>query len=213
MALLDESAKSKIKEFLTDMEDEVQIEFFTQEIECNNCKQTHQFLTEVAELSNNLSMTVYDFVENEDIAKEKGIERIPAVTLLDKDGNDYGIKFYGVPGGYEVNSFLKAILEVSGNEEEIDDEIMERINNIGQKVNIKVFVSLSCPYCPKAVQNAHTLALKNENITGEMIETSSFPELTNKYNVSGVPQIVINEENELVGAQPITKFLDIIESL
>jgi protein-disulfide isomerase len=46
-----------------------------------------------------------------------------------------------------------------------------------------------------------------------MIECGTFPELADKYNVSGVPKIVINETNELVGNQPIDMFLDTIDKL
>ncbi len=46
-----------------------------------------------------------------------------------------------------------------------------------------------------------------------MIEAQTFSELSDKYNVSGVPKIVINEEHDIVGNQPIEKFLETIESL
>lgn len=213
MALLKDSHKEKIKEFLKEMEDEVKILFFTQEMECDSCSQTHQFLSEISELHENLSLEIYDFIDDEDKAKELGIEQIPAITILDRDDKPTGIKFYGLPGGYEINSFLSSLVEVSGNAEKIDDEIKSRIDEIDKEINIKVFVTLSCPYCPNAVMNAHRMALENKNISGEMIESSTFPHLANKYNVTGVPKIIINDKEELTGAQPIEKILDAIDNL
>jgi alkyl hydroperoxide reductase subunit AhpF len=70
-----------------------------------------------------------------------------------------------------------------------------------------------CPHCPGAVQKAHKLAMLNKNITGEMIEAQTFYELSESYRVSGVPKIVINETHELIGNQPIERFLDLIESI
>ena len=40
-----------------------------------------------------------------------------------------------------------------------------------------------------------------------------FVPMSIKYNVSGVPKIVINETHELLGDQPVTAFLDLIEKL
>jgi protein-disulfide isomerase len=53
----------------------------------------------------------------------------------------------------------------------------------------------------------------NEHVQGEMIEANTFQELSNKYNVSGVPKIVINDSIELLGDQPMEEFLNRIESL
>ncbi|HMA61948.1 MAG TPA: thioredoxin family protein [bacterium] len=213
MPLLDEENRNKVKDFLEDMQNEVEIVYFTQEVECESCSQTHEFLKEISGLNDKLSLTIYDFVDDEDKAKEFGLEQIPAITLLDKDGNHTRIKFYGIPGGYEINSFLTSIMEVSGNHEPIEPNIVERIEKIDKDIDIKVFITLSCPYCPTAVINAHRLALENEHISGEMIESSTFPHLANKYNVTGVPKIVINDKQELTGAQPLDKMLDAIEKL
>lgn len=213
MALLDDSNREKIQDFLKAMQDKVEVIYFTQEMECDICKQTRQFLSEISELNDNLVLTIYDFVDDDDKAKELGVEQIPAIVLKNKEGSNTGIKFYGLPGGYEINSFLTSLVEVSGNKEEVELDIQKRIDKIEKEINIKVFVTLSCPYCPTAVVNSHKLALENKNISAEMIESSAFPHLANKYNVTGVPKIIINDKEELTGAQPIDKILDIIEEL
>ena len=213
MALLDDSNREKIQDFLNAMQDKVEVIYFTQEMECDICKQTRQFLSEISELNDNLVLTIYDFVDDDDQAKELGVEQIPAIVLKNKEGSNTGIKFYGLPGGYEINSFLTSLVEVSGNKEEVELDIQKRIDKIEKEINIKVFVTLSCPYCPTAVVNSHKLALENKNISAEMIESSAFPHLANKYNVTGVPKIIINDKEELTGAQPIDKILDIIEEI
>ena len=69
------------------------------------------------------------------------------------------------------------------------------------------------PHCPGAVQTAHRLAMLNDNINSEMIEAQTFNELSQKYKVSGVPKIIINETVEIVGNQPVESFLEKIESI
>lgn len=104
-------------------------------------------------------------------------------------------------------------MEMGGAEIPYPASIVERIKKIDKPVNIKVFVTLSCPHCPEAVTNAHRLAMLNKNVTGEMIEAQTFYELSQQYNVSGVPKIVINDKYELIGNQPVEQFLKVIEDL
>lgn len=49
--------------------------------------------------------------------------------------------------------------------------------------------------------------MENSNIEAEMVEAATFPELSRRFNVSSVPKIVINDEYEIVGNQPIEYFL------
>ena len=118
-----------------------------------------------------------------------------------------------MPGGYEINSFLASLLEVSGTKEALPPDVISRISAIASEIHIQVFVTLGCPYCPGAVIAAHRLALESSYVRADMIESSTFPHLANRYSVTGVPKIIINETGELTGAQPVTAFLDIIEKL
>ena len=213
MALFEENVKQQLKEILEQLGEEVQIIYFTQEIECQTCRDGRQFVEEISELSDKLKLIKYNLVTDKEQSKLYNVDKVPAIALADKDGKDTGIRFYGVPGGYEINSFLSSLIEVSGKGAEMPPQIGERVKKIKKDVHIQVFVSLGCPYCPDAVVTAHRLALENENIVADMVETSQFPHMAIKYNVSGVPKVIINENHEFTGAQPITAFLDIIEQL
>jgi glutaredoxin len=67
-------------------------------------------------------------------------------------------------------------------------------------VHIQVFVSLTCPHCPVAASIAHKLAIESDMITADVIDSSEFATLAQKYSVIGVPKIVINEKVDFVGA-------------
>ncbi|PKL40006.1 MAG: glutaredoxin [Spirochaetae bacterium HGW-Spirochaetae-1] len=213
MALFDQKIQDQLKQVLGQMKERVNLVFVTQEFECGSCSDTRQFVEEITGLSDKLSLTVYDFQKDGDKVKSYGVDKIPAIVLLYADNKDRGIRFYGLPGGYEINSFMQSILEVSGHGEELPVGIKDRIGKIKKDIHIQVFVSLGCPYCPQAVSTAHRLALENDKITADMVEASTFPHLANKYNVSGVPKIIINETHELTGAHPVAGFLDEIEKI
>ena len=213
MAVLDEQSQSQIKNVLGSMLNPVKVVMFTQEFECPTCRDTKDFIGEMCSLSDKIIFETKSFTEDKEYADKLGVDKIPAIILLDHKDTDHGIRFFGPPGGYEINSFIKALLEVSGRGEDLGKETEERINAIDKDVHIQVFISLGCPHCPGAVSKAHMLASKNSKIKADMVEGSVFPHIINKYNVSSVPKIVINETKELLGDVPLDMILKEIESL
>ncbi|MFO7887359.1 MAG: thioredoxin family protein [Eubacteriales bacterium] len=213
MALLNDEIRTNLEEVFGKMKKEVTIALFTKEDGCETCKDTLDFMKEIEEVGEKIKLEEYDVEKDSKKAEELKVEMTPSIVLLDSEGKDQGIKFYGIPAGHEINSLITGLIEVSGAGEEIPAALKERIAKIQNPVDIKVFVTLGCPHCPGAVAKAHKLALENPNINAQMIEAQTFSELSDKYDVSGVPKIVINEEHDLVGNQPIEKFLETIESI
>ena len=211
MSLFDDKVKKQLQEALKPMVNNVNLVMFTQTLECNTCRDTHLFLREISELSDKLTLTLWNFQTDKDKAEKYHVDKIPAIVVLDSDNKDHGIKFYGLPGGYEINSFISSILEMSGVREPLPDDLVKRIKGINKDIHIQVFISLTCPYCPNAVTVAHRLALENEHIRAEMVESSTFVPEAIKFNVSSVPKTVINGTQEFVGAQPLDKVLDFVE--
>ena len=83
---------------------------------------------------------------------------------------------------------------------DLSDKTKSILSEVKAPVHIQVFVTLTCPHCPAAAAVAHKLAIESDMIKADVIETSEFPDLAMKYNVIGVPKIVINEKVEFVGA-------------
>ncbi|MFH5834916.1 MAG: glutaredoxin [Clostridia bacterium] len=213
MKMFNEEIQGQLKEIFQEMKGDVTIALFTKEGECPTCAETLAYMQEVEELSDKIHLEQYDINKDAELAKKYNVAMVPSIVMLDADKQYKGVKFNGIPAGHEINSFIPAILEVSGNESEMPAELEERIKKISKPINIKVFITLSCPHCPGAVQKAHKLALMNPFIEAEMIEAETFGELSMKHNVSGVPKIVINDEHDLLGNQPIQEFLNTIESI
>ncbi len=213
MAVFNEKVRGQLKDVLKGMINPVTIAFFSQEVECIACREARAFLEEIAGLSDKLTLAVHDLQKDAAEAASLGIDKVPGITLLDAKGAPTRMNFFGIPGGYEINSFLGALLEASGKREALPGDIVARIATIAADVRIQVFISLTCPYCPAAVSAAHRIALESPRVRADMVDSSIFSHLAIKYQVSGVPKTVINETHELVGAQPLGKLLDIIEKL
>jgi glutaredoxin-like protein len=185
-------------DFKEKLVDPVRLLMFTQEVECQYCSQTKKLAQEIGSLNEKVTTEVYDFVADAAKAKELGIERIPAIAVIGR--KDYGVRIYGIPYGYELQTLIEAIFNVSKGTTDLSDKTKTVIKDITSPVQIKVFVTLTCPHCPVAAAVAHKLAIECDLIKADVIDGSEFLDLVMKYNVIGVPKIVINEKTEFVGA-------------
>src|SRR5579875_3045125 len=130
---------------------------------------------------------------------------------LHEDSKEYQERFKvkRLPAGYEFAALLDDITDASsGNPSNLSQSTLQKLKSIDRPVHIQVFVTPSCPYCPRAVRTAHQMSMANPKmIDAEMIESMEFPELAEKYFVMAVPKVVINDSVEFEGALPENVFL------
>ena len=199
MSLIPDDKKELLKnDFKEKLVDPVKIVMFTQELECRYCSDTRTLVQDLATLNDKITAEIHDFVADAPKAKEYGINKIPAIAIIGK--KDYGVRIYGIPYGYELQTLIEAVINVSKGKTDLSDKTKEILKEVKSPVHIQVFVTLTCPHCPAAAAVAHKLAIESDLVKADVIETSEFPDLAMKYNVIGVPKIVINEKIEFVGA-------------
>jgi glutaredoxin-like protein len=216
MALMDKDTEDKVRESLLEMEEPVHILVFTEKDDCSMCADTKKIVEEVSNLGNKVTFTEIDVKDDKEVAEKYGIDKVPAIIPLKgtEDNNIYpGIRFFGIPAGYEFTSFLDSILTISHGIVGLSDEGKEYLESLDKDIHLQVFVTPTCPYCPRAVVLAHHMALVSDRITSDMVEAQEFPEMTQKYKVMGVPRTVINEVHHQEGAAPENMILDLIKKV
>ena len=205
MAVLTEDVRGKVREEFKELPGKVKLVVFTQEFECANCRENHSLAEEVAALSDQVDLEVNDFVLDKEAVERYGVDKIPAIAV--EGEKDYGVRFYGVPAGYEFVTLIEAIKAVSAGESGLAPKTKEALAGLKEPLHLQVLVTPTCPYCPMAVQLAHKMAMESDLVRADMLEASEFPHLVHKYNVFGVPKTVVNEVVEFEGAQPEPLFL------
>jgi len=206
MPLLNDEIVEQVKEQLADLEGPVRLVMFTQTFECEYCAETRRLVEEVAQLSDQLTAEIYNFVTDEEKAKELGVDKIPAIAVI--GAQDYGVRFYGIPAGYEFTSLIHAIQAVAAGEPDLSEEGIQALAELTGPVHMQVFVTPTCPYCPQAVVLAHHMAIASPMVRADMVEATEFPHLSIKYQVMGVPRTVINDTAHIEGAAPEPMVLD-----
>ena len=94
--------------------------------------ETERVVRELCELSPVLSVRVEE--------EPPGFERFPAVAVL-PEGRDAGVRYYGLPWGYELGSLIGAVLEAGRMESSLKPASLERLEALDRDLSIDVFVT------------------------------------------------------------------------
>lgn len=207
MPFLSDRDKNRLKEiFEENLEDTVTLIMFTQDFECLYCRETRILLEEVSRLHPLLNLEVYDFQRDEKVAEKYGVDKIPATILI--GDRDYGIRFYGIPAGFEFTTLIESILDVSRRKSRLKPETTAKLSSLENDVHIQVFVTPTCPYCPGMARLAYQTALESDKVKADVVEITEFPHLAYRYSVMSVPKTVLNDSIEFVGATSEDSFIE-----
>lgn len=152
MGLLKDSDREQLRTQLEQLQNPVKLVFFTQALDCDYCPLTQQLLEEVVTLSDKLKLQIYNFNIDKDQVFEYKIARVPAIALVrvetrTKDGveetvdRDYGIRFYGVPAGFEFASLLGDILDVSSGDSGLNEHSKAALALLKEPVHLQIFTT------------------------------------------------------------------------
>ena len=207
MPLLSDQDRATVQKHLEGLTHEVTLLFFTQTIGAPETVHiARQVVNELAELSAQITVEEVNLVLDRERAAQFGVDgcagdraaegwgRYPhAVSRrprrlrvhVARGGRDARRHGRLGPAGFEQGACWGAV---------------------SAPLDIKVFVTPTCVYCPRAVTTAHRMAVESPFVTATCIEATEFPELSRRYRVTGVPKTVA-DENEILGALPEEDFV------
>jgi glutaredoxin-like protein len=208
MALLSDQDRQTVARHLEAITEPVTLLFFTQTIGApDTVLLAKQVLDEIVSLNERIALEEVNLILDRERAAQYGIEHIPAVVVL-RGKDDIGIRFLGAPAGYEFMSLVEAVILAGTGDSGLTPAsralIAERVT---EPLDLKVFVTPSCPHCPRAVTMAHRMAVESPHIRATCIEATEFMDLARRYRVTGVPKTVVNERIEMLGALPEDAFV------
>ena len=208
MTLLSEQDRQTVRDRLAGITHRVTLLFFTQTIGApDSVVAAKQILTEVAGLSDHITIDEVNLILDRERAAAFGIADIPAIALL-RDGEDTRVRFLGAPSGYEFMSLVDAVALAGGDDSGLSPASRALIaEHVSAATEILVFVTPTCPHCPRVVTLAHRMAVESPHIRATCVEATEFLDLSRQYRVTGVPKTVVSNGVELLGAMPEDAFV------
>jgi glutaredoxin-like protein len=183
--------------------------FLTGDDSCAYCNEMLVLMKELAELGPNglITYSVHYRESEPEVFEANRILGPPTLRVRSPDA-PYYMMFSGMPAGYEFGALIEDILDASKGSPRLSPTTIEKLRALDKDMEIWVFVTPTCPYCPRAVRMAHMFAMANPRIRGIMVEAMEFQSLAEKYEVMSVPHIVINDSYTFIGALPEPMFLE-----
>ncbi|MGA1866568.1 MAG: hypothetical protein ACMUFK_03770 [Thermoplasmatota archaeon] len=138
------------------------------------------------------------------------VDHFPAFVILDKDGKDHGIRFYGCPIGNIFTSFVTALTMLSSGDHSLEEEKLEEARALDQ-TDIQVLVTPNAPAINGTIDITQMLAYVNENVKACVIDLVQFPDIAEQYRVLGIPKTIINETQHYTGPFTLGECLEILK--
>jgi alkyl hydroperoxide reductase subunit AhpF len=138
MALISDDVAADLKKEFQRLENPVRLLVFSQALADPESDQVRRLVEELAGLDSRLHAESYNFVLDKDKVAAVGIARVPAIAVMG-ESQDYGLRMYGLPQGYEFGSLVDAILDVSSGESGLREETKAALHALDKPVHIQVF--------------------------------------------------------------------------
>ena len=138
MILSDRDRAAVQKEF-EKLANPVKLTVFSQELGSESCRETEWLVKEVAECSDKLSVEILNLVLDRERAEAYGVDRVPAVVV--EGERDYGIRFFGLPSGYEFTNLIDAVIVASTGQPSLAPETQTALAGLANPVHIQVFTT------------------------------------------------------------------------
>jgi thioredoxin reductase (NADPH) len=202
-AMIPENVMEKIRNAFSSLQRRVVLEGLLDDSPLSRKVET--FLSEIAQVHENVTARL-----SNEPACPAG-QWYPAIRILSNDGEFLRVQFHGVPGGHELDSFLETV-KAAGGAGEDQGETLLKAKQLGEKLNLKILVTLSCTMCPDLVMAAQRVALENPLVEAEVFDVLHYPALMEKYHVMSVPCLVINDEQAYFGRKNMEQLVSLLQT-
>ena len=137
MLIRDEVAQQLRQEF-AGLVSPVRLAVFSQALADPESEQVKRLMEELAAIEPRIAVESYNYVLDTARVQELGIKRTPGLAILGQD-KDYGVRFYGLPSGYEFGTLIDAILDVSSGVSHLQDATKQALAEMKGSVHLQVF--------------------------------------------------------------------------
>jgi alkyl hydroperoxide reductase subunit AhpF len=138
MAILTDQDRTAVRAELAKMAGPVKLVVFTTQLGASEyCVETERLVREVAECSERITVEILNLHIDKAQADAYGVDRVPAIVV--EGARDYGIRFFGIPMGYEFSNLIDAIIVASSGTPSLGAETLARLGDLKERVHIQVF--------------------------------------------------------------------------
>jgi thioredoxin reductase (NADPH) len=205
-----EQAQAKMRSMFANMPHELPLFLFaTLDKDEMFAKASKEVLGALQKITSKITVEEHDLYG--ELAKKWNVNHSPTLLF---DPERYNVRWQGAPLGEEGRTLVEALLMIGHRQTELSDESRKVLERIQSKREIKLFVSITCPYCPQQAVNALKAAVERPDLISlEIVDVQANTDMAEKYAAHGVPMTFANDKLIAQGAQPEELFMLSLEKL
>ncbi|MDC0611063.1 alkyl hydroperoxide reductase subunit F [Vibrio sp.] len=177
--MLDQAIKQQLQQYLANLKEDVRLVVSLDESKAAN--ELESLANEISELSPLVSV----------VRDDSASERKPVMTVSNP-AKQTQLRFAGVPMGHEFTSLILALLHSGGHPMKLEADVIEQIAQLDKKLDVEIFISLSCQNCPDVVQAFNMMAAINPDVRVTMIDGALFQDEVKQRDIMAVPTVYVN---------------------
>jgi alkyl hydroperoxide reductase subunit AhpF len=145
-----------------------------------------------------LKIEEYKLETNSDLVKKYEIQQVPTILMINAK-DQVIIRYLAVPTAAKIQPFVQALMVLTGTPNYYENVIRENLNKINPTI-IKVLITDYCAYCSTVISICSQFALASEGkLRTVIIDIMAYPDISEQYNVTTVPTLIVNEDKKLIG--------------
>jgi alkyl hydroperoxide reductase subunit AhpF len=138
MALIRDEVVQQLREEFAGIVNPVRLAVFSQALADPESEQVKRLMEELAAIEPRLTVESHNFVLDTARVQELGMRRTPGIAILGQD-KDYGVRFYGLPSGYEFGTLIEAVLDVSSGQSGLSEATRTALAGLKDPIHLQVF--------------------------------------------------------------------------
>ena len=146
---------------------------------------------------------------------------VPEIKIK-KDGESPGdppqivignrLRYQTIPAGHELQPFLEALAAISSDPPAVDQSAQKKLDQDRLPAALTLFIAPQCTFCPAVVRQLLPLPLIDDKIQLKVIDGTLFPAMAEKYKISAVPTLLIDEQFRWTGSVPLDEIINTINT-
>ncbi len=138
MGLIDDEVRAQLQQEFAGLVNPVRLAVCFQTLADPDSEDVRRLVEELCSLDPRLTYEPVNFVLDKERVEALRLARTPGIAVL-AEARDPGIRFYGVPSGYEFGTLVDAVLDVSRGESLLQPATLAALEALPGPVHLQVF--------------------------------------------------------------------------
>ena len=156
-----------------------------------SCELAKELYEEIAELSEHISLTIYEHEESQDQVERRDIVDVPCVLIRGELNRP--LRFYGAPNGHLLVAMIRAMVLASTRQSKPSVKMKRILGKLRRPTRLRLLGSAADPMAGQAALAACAAALLSPKLQTDVFAIEEFAEIGARSGVTALPALFIDD--------------------